>query len=953
MITNLLSIRVRAGASLAVLAAALATPAFAAPAPEDAPPAAPVAGPSISGHVYDATGAALPGARIVVEETGEEASTNLQGAFTIAAPDADGPATLLIDYLGRAPQSRTVTAAERGRAVEIVLPAAGADQGDIVVTGASLLDNTARALNQQRQADNTITVISADAIGRFPDPNIAEALQRAPGIGIERDQGEGRYINVRGAPSEWSAISVDGVPIGSVDPTTRAVDLDTLPSDIVANLEVTKSLLPYQDADSISGAVNITTRSAFDRRGFALTGMAGGSYNQFGGTSDWRGSAAVSDRFGGDRQFGVLLSGSYSRTHRRPDNVENGWAFVPDPANPNGPQLLRVTETLFKDYDTRRERIAGTGALEWRPADAVRMWLRGSYARFEDNEYRDQLLLLWGEGTLRPGSTETSATWDRTRIDKQARHRVQVNQIWSAAQGAEFQLGDGLLRYDLAYSRSQQRYPRRDELLFRSSLRPTMRYDIDPEGDRSRYSVFETGEHLQVDRFAFRENAYRASTTDNEEFSGGLRMDIPTRIGTSDVTLSFGGKYRQRDIAADEERLRDRRAGASPGALGGLLIDEPSRNFDFDLGRRFSPDLTDAYYDRTKSLSQRRIPQSITADYAVTEKVMGMFGMARIELPQTRIVVGLRAENTDFRGEAPTFIVETETQGLARARSNYFELFPNLTLRHAFTPSLIGRFALWRGINRPNFPDVVPTVTDNTDSDVTGSDGRRIIRVTQGNPALPPALANNVDAGIEYYIRPLGLVSANAFYKDVRDFRYTVTRTGTYLGEPGAQLTRPENAPDGHLYGIELNWQQQFGFLPGILGGLGVFANYTYTEAEITLAQPYGGRSVMPLPGQSKHMWNASLFYEQGPVNLRVAYTTRSDYLNEVNADAPALDLYWEGRGQLDVTASYQLTPEVNLFFEGKNLTNSAGVRYYGERSRLYEFEKFGYTLFGGVRVKL
>lgn len=189
---------------------------------------------------------------------------------------------MLIDYLGRPPVTRTVLVAERGRAVSLTLPAASGEDTDIVVTGASLLDNTARALNQQRTADNTITVISADAIGRFPDPNIAEALQRAPGVGIERDQGEGRYINVRGAPSEWSAISVDGIQIPSVDPTTRAVDLDTLPSDIVANLEVTKSLIPYQDADSIAGAVNITTRSPFDRKGFALTGMGGMSYNQFG-----------------------------------------------------------------------------------------------------------------------------------------------------------------------------------------------------------------------------------------------------------------------------------------------------------------------------------------------------------------------------------------------------------------------------------------------------------------------------------------------------------------------------------------------------------------------------------------------------------------------------------------------------------------------------------------------
>lgn len=924
-------IRGFAGASLIALASA-AQPALA--GPTDAPAAAgvPAPGPIVSGRVYDATGVALPGARVVVEGTGAEATTNLQGEFTVAAPDATGAVTLLIDYLGRPPATRTVTPEERGRAVAFTLPAAGANEGDIVVTGASLLDNTARALNQQRTADNTVTIISADAIGRFPDPNIAEALQRAPGVGIERDQGEGRYINVRGAPSEWSAISVDGIQIPSVDPTTRAVDLDTLPSDIVANLEVTKSLLPYQDADSIAGAVNITTRSPFDRKGFALTGMAGLSYNQFGKGSDYRGSAAVSDTFGPDRQFGVLLSGSYSRTHRRPDNVENTWSQTP--------AGLRVTETLFKDYDTKRTRMAGTGALEWRPSDATHAWVRGTYARFEDDEFRDRIGILWSEGTLLAGSTDRAASYSNTRIEKQVRHRKQINEIWSATAGLEQRLGeDGTIRLDAAYSESSQTYPRRDELLFRSSLRPTLSYNF-ADADLPSYSLFTSKEHLQIGTYSFRENTYRSNTTKNDELTLAVRTDLP--VGA--ITFSSGGKYRERHINADEERFRDRRAAAAPSqSLAGLLSDEDSRNFDYELGERISPSLADAYFDATKAASERRLPQSLTADYTAEEKILGMFGMAKYVQGGTTLIWGLRVETTNFTSQAPT-VSRTGAVSIANGKTGYVDVFPNVTLRQAFTPNLILRAALSRAINRPNFPQIAPRILETTEGNT--------VRVEFGNPGLDPTLANNADAGLEYYIRPLGLIAVNGFYKDLSDYRYTVNSTGTYQNLP-AILSRPVNARRGELYGVEVNWQQQLNFLPGMLGGFGVFANYTYTRGHATFDGAYAGRSRFALPGQSKHMWNASVFYERGPVNLRVAYTKRSDYLDEINADTPALDLYWEGRGQLDVTGSVQLMKGINLFAEGKNLTNTAGVRYFGERYRTYEYEKFGYTIFGGVRVKL
>lgn len=924
----MLTFRTRAslGASLLMLVAmALSTQAHAENRADEA-----VSRASINGTVYDESGNALPGARVSVANAANETTTDLQGMFSIFVPESD-KVELTIDYLGRPQTTRVISRTDRTQPIRITM-ANDASEGDIVVTGGALFDSTARALNQQRQADNTVTVLSADAIGRFPDPNIAEALQRVPGVGIERDQGEGRYINVRGGPAEFSAITIDGVSIVSVDPATRAVNLDTIPSDIVANLEVTKSLVPSQDADSISGAVNISTRSAFDRAGFAMSGMAGMSYNQYGNTNDYRASGAVSNRFGSDGQFGAIMAGSFSVTNRRPENVENTWGLIGTPGN----QRFGVTETLFKDYETKRERIAASGALEWRPVDGHRFFVRGTYARFTDDEYRDQLGITWSDGTLRPGYTDTSATYTNTRLQKQIRHRIQQNEIWSVVAGGENQLGVGKVSYDASYSRSDQTYPRRDELLWRSTLRPTQSYDFSG-GGLPRYSLFDTKENLQTNRFNFYENAFRSNTTKNDEFSARIRMDVPTELGSMLATWSVGAKYRERNITADEERNRNRSASAAPSQpLTSFLDGGESRNFDYLLGGTVDHGMANAYYDANKANSPRRMPQSVSADYAASEKIIGVFAMGKFEFGATTVIAGARMESTDFKATSPT--------ALAPASNGYVKLFPSLTVRQAFTPSLIGRFAVTRGINRPNFPEIVPRVLDATDGDT--------VRYEVGNPNLRPTMATNIDAGLEYYLRPVGIVAVNAFYKDLTDYRYTVSRTGTFGNQP-AFLTQAENAVSGKLYGVELNWQQQFTFLPGLLSGFGVFANYTFTQGDAKLSQAYGGRDVFPLQGQSKHMWNAALLYERGPVNLRVSYTKRSKYLNLIDANNPALDLYWEGRGQLDATASLKVLKGVTFFVEGKNLTNSPGIRFYGDRQRVYEFEKFGYSLFGGFRFKL
>ena len=381
---------------------------------------------------------------------------------------------------------------------------------EIVVTG--IRASQQQSIDIKRKAVGVVDSIASEDLGKLPDQNVAESLQRVAGVAIQRDQGEGRYINVRGAPAAFTAVSVDGVAVPAVSPTTRAVDLDTLPSDIVSTVEVSKTLRPSQDADSIAGAVDIKTRSPFDKRRLAISGYAGGSYNDYGG-SDTRAGATVSNVFGPDQTFGALLSLSFSETNRRPDNVENAWTLGEDAKVAATLGRYYLEETLFKDYETKRTRKAATGALEWRPSDQLRAWLRGSFAEFNDDEYRDTLRFTYSDGKPQAGLTDQAGEFTGARIYKALRHREQNNQISTLNLGGEYTFGNGAV-WDatLAWARSEQTYPHRDELVYRSGSQ-TLRYDT-TDHYAPTYSPFSSDAYLNPANYSFRENSFRSNTTE-------------------------------------------------------------------------------------------------------------------------------------------------------------------------------------------------------------------------------------------------------------------------------------------------------------------------------------------------------------------------------------------------------------------------------------------------------
>ncbi|MFN7054769.1 TonB-dependent receptor [Hyphomonas sp.] len=900
----------------------------------------------LRGRIVDGAGSPLPGARVNAVEAGTDTSTNRQGEFSFSSVPA-GDLTLEVDYLGF-PNARRIVTVTAGTVNNIVVTLGEDDQAlERVVVRGAILDGTARALNQQRTNDATTNIVSADAIGRFPDQNIAEALQRVPGFGIARDQGEGRFINLRGAPSEFTAISVNGAAIASPDATTRAVDLDTIPSDVVNAIEVSKTLLPFQDADSIAGSVNLVTRSPFDKRGFRVNFSGGGSFNEIGDTNDYRASAVVSNTFGSNEQFGALFSVSHSFTDRQVDNLESNW----DVREVNGQDVFFVDEIVFKDYDTRRTRTALTAALEYRPDDRSQYFLRGNWSRFEDDEYRNLLLLdlaAGGSNALQPGFTNSAGTWTNTRIEKELRHRTVRNTIWNLQAGGRHDLGATRFDYQLSYNESEQTYPQRDQLLLRSSQRPTISYDY-ANPDEPSISLFQTNEHLNASAFAFRRLDQRFEENITTEWAARANVELDGALFGNSAEHKFGAAIRMRETERDDERWRSptTAAFAPSSTVAQLLTGGPSKNFGYNLGTKINEGLADHYFDSMDGVVKNnpvyiRPAQSVASDYSVEENIYAVYGMTRVSLDKTDVIAGLRVEHTEFSSTAFRLNTTTNTATPVANSRDYTNWFPNLTARHEFNDNLIGRLALTRAIARPNYPDVVARISVGDTPPLT---------VNRGNPNLRPTISNNVDAGVEYYFAGVGLLAANAFYKDLENYEFTL-RTGdqVFEGQP-ATFIQAENAPDGFIRGIEFTWQQSFSFLPGFLGNFGVFANATFTDSEMNVGRDVGGRSKFPLQGQSDQVYNASVFYETERFNARLSWNNRSDYLDGIDAEDSRFDLYWEGRSQLDFTTSFKANDQIEYFLEAKNLTDTEGVRYFGSRQRVYERERFGYTVFGGVRV--
>jgi TonB-dependent receptor len=802
---------------------------------------------------------------------------------------------------------------------------------EIVVRG--IRDAQTRALNQQRQSDNIITVVSSDSIGRFPDGNIAEALSRVPGLAVARDQGEGRYVSVRGTPTEFNAVAVDGVVLPAPDSSTRAVDLDTIPTDVVSMLEVTKALTPDMDADSIGGHINIVTRTALDTGEPIVRMSTGWGENRLGGGRTQRHALTLGQAYD-DQRIGVLVSGSYSDTKRETDNFENDYALV------DGVPFPILTE--FKDYELQRTRWALNGRLDFRPSDRTSLYVSGLHSVFTDDEYRHAMLLEYDD--YAPGSTPVLGTAE-TDVTKELRHRKVENTITSLVFGGEHQFDRAIVDFSVAYTEAKQEYPWRHYFTYELDDAVDIAYDFNSPNspDWTAPGLPENRLNFAPEDYEFSLYQVRAKDSKDRDIAMQTNLVVPYDAFGANGSLRFGVKARLKQKENDEDRAETENnvAGVS---LADATRDEISNNFDIELGNRFRKDIISTFGPQFEadpdfvSIARR----NFTADYEAEQDIYAGYGMTTLDWGRTRIVGGLRVEYTDISADAFRFDRQTDLAVPTSDSQSYSNWFPSLHLRHEARDNLILRAAYSTALNRPDLVDVVPAIEERD-----RGPGRR--EVTKGNPDLDPTYSHNLDLMADYYLQPFGVVSAGVFYKRLSDVIFSVTGLGQFEGEEW-EITQPDNGDSGYVWGVELNWQQGLYFLPGALQNLGVFANFTWAESEADLP---GGFGKVRLPGQSDTTVNAGIYYEDDRFTARLAYNERSKFVDSVSLTGREFDIYWDDRAQLDLTAGFRFNDNLEIYGEASNLTDSRQNRFSGSSDRVYEREGFGRVFLLGVRYNM
>jgi TonB-dependent receptor len=919
----------------------------------------------IEGRVGDAGDAInLEGAVVTLTELDRQVATGRDGGFAFAGVPA-GTYTLRIEYLGADPVTTEVTVTDgRIARTEVELGAARGEIENLIVYGQAAV--AASALNRQRASDSITSIVSANAIGALPDQNAAEALARVPGTFLQRDQGEGRYVGIRGIDPDLNATSVNGLRIPAPEDDKRAIQLDVIPAELLSSLEVTKSVTPDMDGDAVGGSINIESVSAFDRRGRTFSLSAESTYTELTEDTNPRVSGNFTDVFdfaGIPDSLGVAFAASWYDREFGSDNVENGDGWPTDRERLDGSEFRAAEEIEQREYLITRERYGAALNLDFRPNESSEYYLRSLYSVASDQEFRHANVLVLEDdeadnGGARNDSTVAAATWDNAILEKELKDRYEEASVLSLAAGGNHFVDAWTVEYQIGFSEAEQDTPDDQELIFVGEG-VTLGY----RGLGEEIGVFGGNGVDDPATYELDEGTQSGSLTEDREWS--YRFDVTRDMSDRGWpgSLQFGAKARLREKTADAKEI------IYDGFGGDFTIaDGFATTIDYDLAAPFigpaiSPDAADDFFSDRSAFEiddEETLINGAADDYSVDENVYAAYGMSRMEFGDVRVVGGLRWERTETSSRGNTIIVDEATgSGLSivdfDSETSYDELMPSITMRWALNDAMLVRAAASRTIARPEIGDIAPLA----EVELEDSDGAVELAAEIGNPDLEPYKVVNLDAAFEWYFGDIGLFSVGVFYKDIEDFivradvadTVDLTRFVGTTALDDAEVIQPINGEEATVLGAEIAFTRKFSKLPAPFDGFLVNANATFSDsdAEIALRD-----SDIPLPGQSDTVWNLVLGYEKGPLSMRVSSTFTGERLDElVEPDDAAFDRYQSDHFQIDFAATWEVTDAWQLQFEAVNINDEPFYANFGRNDRFNsQFEEYGRSFTLGVRYQ-
>jgi len=898
---------------------------------------------TIFGTVTDSSKSVLPGALIEVQGSDKRVVSDAQGQFRITDL-APAEYTLTVSYLGFAPFTTTVKV-EGGQEANVSAELQVASKNDQMIVTAERLHGEVEAINTERTADDIVQILPANVITSLPNTNIADAVGRLPSVTLERDEGEGKYVQIRGTEPRLSNVTVNGVHLPSPEATVRNIKLDTLPSNIVEDIQVSKTLTPNQDGDAIGGSVNLVTKTPIDKPTYTL-GVDGGYTPIQNGRALWGVDGTVGKRFGVNKQLGLLFGGTYDRNNRGIDDMEPGQAI----GNVNGKSFAMINTEDWRTYQYFRTRYGFNADVDYTVKPGWNLYLKGFYGDFLD--YGSVYVYTPNAGGL-VSNSGAQTVFDNTGSMNYREYIRRPDQgAFSMLAGSNQAISSWVFNYQFAVSRAHnyggQDFPTTNfngpsNVTFALDETDPLRPKLSPLGginvyDPTTYSIANT--------------EYPSYATWEMDYQGNASLARTYSLGSHASTFEMGIEGRDaHKVQSENDQFFN--------SINTYTLDQV-------LGRASNPNYYSGFFpigsftDYTKiqnlvasqlqtgfapDLNKDHI-RSDPANWDTRERVWAGYVMDSIKFGKLRFVGGLRIEATatNFNAKEVTlnagaYISTTPVTG----NGGYINYLPSIQAQYLISPNTTLRLSYGRGIARPNFQDIVPSVQVDPNASPKS--------VAIGNPALVATKANNYDILIEHYFQRVGILQGGFFYKSLMDPIYStaIFLPATDPNFPGFLQQQSINGPSAHIAGFEASWQQRLSVLPGVLSGIGISANYSYSTSRASFPAGFsGGRIDHPaLQRQAPNTWNVGLTYDKARFSGRFAVSHNAaniyayQYVHDptnpaadndpiVGIKGPLGDQYLYAHTQVDIQGSYRMYRQLEFVASGLNLTNEVFGFYTG-----------------------
>jgi TonB-dependent receptor len=854
----------------------------------------------------------------------------------------------------------------------------GPGQGEPAPVVPSATTTRGAAIEMKRQAPNIIDVQPLSEIIKLPDVNMAEALQRIPGISLETDSGEGRFINIRGLDSDLNASSYAGVRLPASNAAspfggTRAVAFDTFPTGIVGGVEVTKTLRPDMDAEGLGGSINLLPRTGaqYGGRSFFEADLGSGIetlrdspiyHGEFSAGTSFSGGDGIGGLFAGADAFSVVITGVIHSDQRGIDDLEESYS---DNQSSGVPDKV-LSNLQFRWYKYARERYGTAANFDARATDSTSLYLRVLWSGYLEHGRKHYLVLNGldsgtgtaqcatpaGQGCFQDPNNANGYVASAATLEQDTTDSVERIQNSLAILGGSTTFSRSRLDYHGSYAVGSDRYSQSPGSTWSyrdasGNLVPVpIAYDNNTDPKYPTYHTLDGTDPANPALYQLDNIGLGPSYDKDGEWAGAIDLTIPTGSGTRTAEWKFGlsGRWRHKT-----------HEGTSPSWTPSGVIPLPPYTYGppqiyynhmYNIGPWINLDQVANLYGGSNGTISDDPVADANANTDDNEDVYAAYGQYSARYGDWGLLAGLRVESTHATYRGNLYNSDADTNTPASENNSYTNAFPTLQGRYYFSEQLVARLTYASGIARPGFNQITPGAMISTVNRT----------VTVGNPTLKPTIGQNFDATLEWYPGNGQIAALGLFGKVFTNYiLLTEQRVDSYpfpgLGSGGTPIVVDSyvNGP-AHAWGVEAQYQQQLLFLPRPWNGLGFSLNGTAVDSRAEVHPGIFGL----MPSTSKFTWNAAVFYESGPLELRLAadYVGQNLFAFGNSVTSNATDVYSSARLTMDLGASYTVSRVVRVYFNAKNLLNTPLEFTEGPSSyRPIQREFYDLTLLAGVRL--